>query len=93
MSTIYGTLLGRGYFPKEFPPAFYTEDFARYATSRPGRAMLSAYAPPDKFTELVRYRLALPGQGGITSRALTVPHPWAFSALAQVVAKNFRRLL
>ncbi len=95
MATIYGTLLARGYFPKELPPAFFTDDFARYATSKLGRIALSTstYAPPDKYTELARYRLALPGQGGIASRALTVPHPWAFAALARVVAKNFRRLL
>jgi hypothetical protein len=93
MATIYGTLLARGYFPKELPPAFFTDDFARYATSKLGRAALSTYAPPDKYTELARYRLALPGEGGIASRPLTVPHPWAFSALARVVAKNFRRLL
>jgi len=93
MATIYGTLLGHGYFPKELPPAFFTEDFSRYATSKVGRAALQSYAPPDNFTELVRYRLALPGQSGLASRPLAIPHPWAFAALARVVAKNFRRLL
>jgi hypothetical protein len=93
MPTIYGTLLTKGYFPKELPPAFFAEDFARYATSKLGRSTLSAYQPQYRFTEPVSYRLALPGQGGIASRALAVPHPWAFSALALVIAKNFRRLL
>jgi len=93
MATIYVTLLGRGYFPKELPPAFFTQDFARYATSQLGRVALTTYAPSDKFTEPVRYRLALPGQGGLASRPLSIPHPWAFSALARVVAQNFRRLL
>jgi hypothetical protein len=93
MPTIYRTLISRGYFPKELPPAFFTEDFARYAGSKAGHAALKAYVPPDKFSELVRYRLALPGQGGLASRPLSVPHPWAFAALAGVVAKHFRRLL
>jgi len=93
MATIYSTIIGRGYFPKELPPAFFTEDFARYATSKLGRATLESYAPPDNFTELARYRLALPGHGGLASRSLSIPHPWAFAALARVVAKNFRRLL
>lgn len=62
MPTIYKTLLAKGYFPKELPPAFFSEDFATYATSKPGRALLSSYTPPDKFTEVVRYRLALPGR-------------------------------
>lgn len=93
MPTIYENLLARGYFPKELPPAFFSEDFARYAVSRPGRALLASYRPADNFTEVARYRLALPGQGGLASRPLSIPHPWAFSALARVVAKNFRRLL
>jgi hypothetical protein len=47
--SVYGTLLARGYFPKELPPAFFTDLFARYATSKAGRAVLDKYVPADKF--------------------------------------------
>ena len=86
--TIYRTLLSRGYFPKELPPAFYTEGFAQYASSAPGRQLLNSVAPT--FTNCVAFRLARPGAIG---RELAIPHPYSFAALAQITAKNFRRLL
>lgn len=91
--TIYSTLLSRGYFPKELPPAFFTEEFASYAISAGGRSLLKSYKPSDNLTELVAYRLALPGQAGLATRPLSIPHPWAFASLTAVVAKHFRRLL
>ncbi len=91
--TIYGDLLARGYFPKELPPAFFTDDFSSYARTVAGREALKTYKPTSNLTELVSYRLALPGESGLVIRPLSVPHPWAFAALAGVVAKHFRRLL
>lgn len=91
--TIYSTLLARGYFPKELPPAFSTELFAAFSTSPAGRAAIKAYKPADKFTECVEYRLASMGAGGLSSRALRIPHPYAYARLASLTAKNFRRLL
>src|SRR5262245_45796043 len=88
--TIYRTLLERGYFPKELPPAFSTEDFSRYATSKKGRGIIDGYRPIDGFTECVRYQLALPGFG---IRQLQIPHPASFAVLAALTAKHFRRLL
>jgi hypothetical protein len=90
--TIYATMLGRGYFPKELPPAFFTEDFARYATTQAGRAQLKSYKPAGNSTEAVSYRLARPG-GGLVTRGLAIPHPAGFAVLAGIVAKHFRRLL
>jgi hypothetical protein len=88
--TIYHTLLARGYFPKELPPAFFTESFAKYATTKPGRSAISSYAPIDNFTECLKYRLALPG---LDRRELRIPHPASFAKLCQLTAKNFGRLL
>jgi hypothetical protein len=88
--TVYKSLLTRGYFPKELPPAFFTEQFATYATTKTGRSTLAAYTPADNFTECLRYRLALPSHD---RRELRVPHPASFSKIAFLAAKNFSRLL
>jgi Reverse transcriptase (RNA-dependent DNA polymerase) len=90
--TIYRTLLAKGYFPKELPPAFFTEEFAIYATTKTGRATLENYQNhlPDKFTESTKYNLARPG---LQVRELRVLHPFSFARLAGLVAKNFSRLL
>jgi hypothetical protein len=88
--TIYKTFLLRGYFPKELPPSFFTDIFAQYATTKKGSKMLAAYAPADKFTECVAYRLALPGS---VQRDLGIPHPASFADLARLTAKHFHRLL
>src|SRR5713101_3508697 len=88
--TIYRTLLTRGYFPKELPPNFYSEQFAKYATSATGRATLASYQPASNSTECLVYNLALPGQA---RRELRILHPIAFAQIAGFVAKNFGRLL
>jgi hypothetical protein len=88
--TVYRSLLTRGYFPKELPPAFFTELFARYAVTKSGRSTISAYTPADSFTECIKYRLALPG---LDRRELRIPHPHSFAKLAQLIAKNLGRLL
>lgn len=88
--TILSTLLARGYFPKELPPFFFTSEFARYATSRSGRQILSKYKPAGNFTECVSYHLALAGGD---RRHLQLPHPATFTALAQLTAAHFPRLL
>lgn len=88
--TIYRTLLTRGYFPKELPPSFYTEQFAKYATTRHGHATLAAYKPLDNFTDCLSYELAMPGQN---RRELRIPHPFAFARIAEIAAKYSSRLL
>lgn len=88
--TIYRTLLARGYFPKELPPGFYSEQFARYATSLPGRALLAKYKPLENYTSAVVYNLALPGH---IRRELRILHPFSFAQLAGLVSKNLSRLL
>ena len=88
--TIYRNLLARGYFPKELPPSFFSEQFAAYATSKLGRAILKSYKPSDGFTECFNFSLALPN---LQRRQLRTPHPYAFAQLAVFTAKHFRRLL
>lgn len=88
--TIYRTLLARGYFPKELPPAFSPEEFSKYATTQKGRRVLAGYIPAEGFTEGVRYQLAVPGY---VIRQLQIPHPASFSELAGLTSKHFRRLL
>src|SRR5688572_9349803 len=88
--SIYRTILARGYFPKELPPAFFTDQFAAYATSRVGRRVIRDYKPMDGYTDPASYRAAL---AGLVHRQLRVPHPASFSALAFLVAAIFKRLL
>ncbi len=88
--TIQQTLLSRGYLPKELPPAFFSEPFAKYARTKNGRATLSAFKPADGYTECTKYRLARPG-GEL--RELKIPHPAVYWKLAALVAANFGRLL
>jgi len=88
--SISGTLLARGYFPKELPPAFFTEQFARYAATRNGRFAISKYKPSNNFTECVKYQLARPG---LDRRELRIPHPASFANLAALAAANLSRLL
>lgn len=88
--SIYHTLLARGYFPKELPPAFFTAQFARYATTKNGRSSASKYKPTGNFTECVKYQLARPG---LDRRELRIPHPASFAKLAELTAKNLGRLL
>lgn len=88
--TIYRTLLARGYFPKELPPNFYSEQFAKYAASVAGRATLGSYKPSEKSTASVVYNLALPSR---INRELRVVHPFAFAKIASFVAEKLSRLL
>ena len=83
-------ILKRGYFPKELPPAFYSNRFAKYACSKRGRALLDAYRPADNFTECVMYLLALPGSH---RRELRIPHPATYTQLATLTAENLRRIV
>lgn len=88
--TISRSLLERGYFPKELPPAFFTEGFAAYASTKKGKALLDGYKASGNSTDCVVFDLALPG---LARRPLRIPHPTAFSSLARLISKNFRRLL
>ena len=87
---IYQSILARGYFPKELPPAFSTRQFASYAETKSGRQALKNYHPSENMTECVKYRLASAGRD---YRELRLIHPYTFCKLAEITAKNFKRLL
>jgi hypothetical protein len=88
--TILKSILEHGYFPKELPPAFFTEAFAAYASTKRGRAAVNDYKASEGFTECVGFDLALPG---VARRPLRIPHPVHFVKLAGLTSKNFKRLL
>lgn len=88
--SIYRNLLTRGYLPKELPPSFYSDDFAKYASTRDGREALTEFHQRHPSTECCDYTLALPST---EHRLLRIPHPSGFAHLSREVARSFRRLL
>jgi Reverse transcriptase (RNA-dependent DNA polymerase) len=87
--TIYKSLLEHGYFPKELPPNFYTEQFASFATTVSGNQVISGHHPTDNYTECFTYQLAQPHM----ARELRIPNPASFASLAELVSRRFSRLL
>jgi hypothetical protein len=56
----------RGYFPKELPPAFCTEAFAAYESTKTGRAALDDYKAAEGFTDASGSTLRFPAwRGGL----------------------------
>jgi hypothetical protein len=88
--TKFEAILRRGYFPKELPPAFHTNSFAKYAASKNGRQVIEAYKAQDNYTECVKYLLALPGGH---RRELSIPHPASYARIVKLVSSNFSRLM
>jgi len=86
---IYDTILARGYFPKELPPAFYTDQFAQFARTATGRATL-AHPPAKLSTSPIRYRVA---RVGLVHRDFRIAHPQSFYTLTRLIARNFSKLL
>ncbi len=82
--------MSRGFFPKELPPAFSTEQMAKFARSKAGRLLLASYKPSESFTECIHYLLARPGGD---RRELKIPHPATFFHLASLASKHMSRLL
>ena len=73
------SLLARGYFPRELPPPFTTQDFAAYAVNHTGNW-------PARRTQCVSHNLARPG--GLR-RPLSIPNPPAFYRLADLLVSNW----
>ncbi|MBO1058492.1 MAG: RNA-directed DNA polymerase [Dolichospermum sp. JUN01] len=86
---VLGQLLSKGYFPKELPPAFTTEKFARAVTQASFNPNNCLVAPNNKgnlasakngTSQLCKHNIArLDG----TSRPLHIPHPSHFFYLCQ----------
>ena len=88
--TIHRVLLAKGYFPRELPPSFFTEEFAHYAVTADGRAKLAAHKFAEGFSQCAEYDLGKPGGH---RRTLAIPNPISYAALSRVAARHFRRLL
>ena len=73
------SLLARGYFPRELPPPFTTQDFAAFAVNHTG-------GWPTQRTQCVSHNLARPG--GLR-RPLSIPNPRAFFRLAKLLVSNW----
>jgi Reverse transcriptase (RNA-dependent DNA polymerase) len=92
-------LLARGYFPKELPPPFTTESFAKlittYTTALPGdlnRAStphIKKYPNDFQAAKLFRYSHAKVGR---QRRILSLPNPIHFSLLCKEIADNWATL-
>ncbi|HZF56044.1 MAG TPA: RNA-directed DNA polymerase [Polyangiaceae bacterium] len=83
------TLLERGYFPKELPPHFFTEEFAAFASQYANRTLIQQNPPTNGFTECTPFELAAPSG---THRTLSLPHPLTFTALVDVIASNWKKI-
>ena len=75
------TILAKGYFPKELPPAFTTHSFAEFAVTPSGASLLSNYKPTDCFTECCEFKVARTGN---ESRDFKIPHPHHFTKLTNL---------
>jgi hypothetical protein len=78
-----GSLLSKGYFPRELPPPFTTAAYARYA-----RKVGSSW-PTGTWTRCVTHNLARPG--GLR-RPLRIPNPLSYFALASIIAANWNSI-
>ena len=83
------TILSKGYFPKELPPAFNTISFANFATSPLGRNALKLYKPADQYTECCEFKVARTGDARVgTSK---IPHPYHFAKLSNLCSSKFEQ--
>lgn len=82
-------LLGAGYFPEELPPAFTTDDFARYR-----RAIGTAWAAVPNYPQ---YPRSLPERFSIPKvtdwrRELAIVNPVAQYHVAKLIADNWQQV-
>lgn len=84
----YRALVGRGYLPKELPPAFTSESMRRYVPSNP----LTIGTKPSQLakSEQKPYNFSIPTLHA--RRRLEIPSPAAFSRLAYLMAHNWREI-
>jgi hypothetical protein len=80
-------LLTRGYFPRELPPPFTTEQFAQLVATQ--RQALPA-VPGRTWTRCVSHNLARPGS---LRRPLKIPHPWHHLPLAEEIEQQWPALV
>jgi hypothetical protein len=75
-------LLGRGFFPKELPPCFTTQPFAKFVSQQ-------ARLPNVQTTRPGIHNLARPGG---QRRRLHLPTPFNYAHLTRLITDNWTRL-
>jgi Reverse transcriptase (RNA-dependent DNA polymerase) len=83
------SILARGFFPKELPPIFSTEAFARAATAGPLEVHKSPRTGPGVTSLPASHSLGRPGH---LRRRLHVPNPFSFLNVAMLVSDDWPRL-
>jgi hypothetical protein len=85
-------LLARGYFPKELPPPFTTQNFASYITTVTLAADFAKTIPGQpkiRSSRAGRYSLA---RGGLLRRPLSICHPVAQFLLSREIVTNWGQI-
>jgi hypothetical protein len=85
-------LLARGYFPKELPPPFTTQNFASHITTAPLGADFARTIPGQpriRSSRAGRYSLA---RGGLLRRQLSICHPVAHFLLSREIVMNWEQI-
>jgi hypothetical protein len=85
-------LLARGYFPKELPQPFTTENFATYITTAIPTADFDktiSQKPKIRPSRAGRYSLA---RGGLSRRPLSICHPVAQFLLSKEIVANWAQI-
>ncbi len=82
-------LLSRGYLPREIPPPFTTEAYARAITRR-GVTLPKSFTSDKKPAKPCRHSLA---RVGIRRRQLSIPNPVLHYNLCREIADNWRMLV
>jgi hypothetical protein len=81
------SLLQRGYFPRELPPPFTTEQFGTFVAVPQQRAKLAAH---NQWTRCVSHNLARPGS---LRRPLKLPNPVHHLPLTEEIEKQWATLI
>lgn len=84
----YKRLLRIGYFPKELPPCFTTESFAKAMTRRSAEPP-DPFGNPKKTAQMCTHNLA---RQGTIRRTLGIPNPVPFSSLCRVIDKAWTEI-
>lgn len=84
-------ILTKGYFPRELPPCFSTEQFGNAVTTAAGAAKPGFFSPisPNGFSEMCLHNLV---RSGGLRRNLGIPNPARYALLAQEVASRWPQL-
>ena len=81
-------ILHKGYFPREVPPPFQTQDFANFIASC-GKSIPSIFSNPGFTSKFSKHNLP---RAGTLRRTLGLPNPVNFYQLAKFIVDNWGAL-